>query len=1058
MSPVSPRVSQPDLQRASSSAAGESAEEDGSSQEEEEEDVSKNDIMKETEQELLDEMIVKDVPESESTSDPAKKFEETQLTSGGIESIQEDQEDSESECKDDSFNNLVLAGNIPQQSYPTFPDTKSSPPPSPEERTDISGPTQVVSMKKEAEPKILVKSASSSDIESEEEEVHRSPTVAAPAETLTTTDSEAVISRPSSSDMSGVVEQQVEESPVVLRRPKLTEDRQVSSDYSDSEAEKPEVKSQRPESSDYDSDIMPERLSLKDKISKFNVEPSVSTETEPRHSRPSSSDFSEAFDKPTAATEKKMEDLAEQEEEKLPALTVAERISGFNTGSSSSLEKIAGEKLPSRPSSSDYSDIMEKKETSQKVESVESAVAETSATTEVLKPQESTEDTERPASSSDYSDDLPVKAGPANSSLRPESSDYSDIFDPTGKTEDKGRDEEDDEPVESIKERISRFNSGSVTSLDREGRQRYPSGSVSSLDKDSRIFTSETFGRTIQITEQVEAVAVQEEIKPVESVRERISKFNSGSVSSLDRESDTKPAPRPPSSDYSDNLELKKSLFERKEVDSASAAADKVVLAELPVSTITDKMSKFTLESTQSSESSRPVSSDYSDIFDGKTEVPKEIVEDEPMESIKERISKFNSGSVTSLDREAGHKIQSRPTSGYSDFGEKKALFEGVEETSASKISLASVTSSETESDVKQVRQSSSEYSDFEEKKDLLSKQDDVSEITEHTETVKEKSTALEDDPGNRTDPEDLKEETIARVRSTSQSSSSSSDMGEKDDEENREMQKSSSDSSMSNKKSDQELTRQFAFDKEEALRRKQSSSEYSESDVEGRKVESSSDYDSASNRGRKRPESMISDTSSDYDSISNVGSRRPQSFALDDEYDVITEEAESEKHNKEEEASSSSESEGPDSKEAGKKIKRIPPPGTLKESSGEDDDQDGEDQSNSYPSQIPKPSQSSLASSSSLHVEQSSVSVSVVQSQSSLINLQEGSNSVKEIASTTNIDAKNMAEKTGNKAGDLAQSTSEGATRASSSSASSFETRAQTDGSSDSGKSQGID
>merc|ERR1719361_1100656 len=91
VSPVSPRVSQPDLQRESSSAYGESGESDGSSREEEEEKgVSHNDIMKETEQELLDEMIVKDVPESESSSDPVKKFEETQLTSAGIESIPED--------------------------------------------------------------------------------------------------------------------------------------------------------------------------------------------------------------------------------------------------------------------------------------------------------------------------------------------------------------------------------------------------------------------------------------------------------------------------------------------------------------------------------------------------------------------------------------------------------------------------------------------------------------------------------------------------------------------------------------------------------------------------------------------------------------------------------------------------------------------------------------------------------------------------------------------------------------------------------------------------------
>ena len=65
--------------------------------------------MKETDQELLDEMIVKDVPESESSSDPVKKFEEAH-PSTGIESIQEDQEESsDSECKDQSFNNLPVS-------------------------------------------------------------------------------------------------------------------------------------------------------------------------------------------------------------------------------------------------------------------------------------------------------------------------------------------------------------------------------------------------------------------------------------------------------------------------------------------------------------------------------------------------------------------------------------------------------------------------------------------------------------------------------------------------------------------------------------------------------------------------------------------------------------------------------------------------------------------------------------------------------------------------------------------------------------------------------------
>ena len=102
--------------------------------------------------------------------------------------------DSDSECKDQSFNNLVLASNIPQPSYPNITLTKS---PQPQEEN-----TEVVT---ETQTKILVKSASSSEFESEEENLRQSPAAAAPAETLTTTDSEAVISRPSSSDFSGIV-------------------------------------------------------------------------------------------------------------------------------------------------------------------------------------------------------------------------------------------------------------------------------------------------------------------------------------------------------------------------------------------------------------------------------------------------------------------------------------------------------------------------------------------------------------------------------------------------------------------------------------------------------------------------------------------------------------------------------------------------------------------------------------------------------------------------------------------------------------------------------------
>merc|ERR1719317_327554 len=98
----SPRVSQHnshhDLPRQSSSPYGESS--GASSNESSRNDLDnmiKNDVaplMKETDQELLDEMIVKDVPESESSTDPVKKFEETH-PSAGIDSIQEDASDSE---------------------------------------------------------------------------------------------------------------------------------------------------------------------------------------------------------------------------------------------------------------------------------------------------------------------------------------------------------------------------------------------------------------------------------------------------------------------------------------------------------------------------------------------------------------------------------------------------------------------------------------------------------------------------------------------------------------------------------------------------------------------------------------------------------------------------------------------------------------------------------------------------------------------------------------------------------------------------------------------------
>jgi len=90
-----PRSPSPKVSPSLDTEHGHQASSDGESRdtESDKEDV----LMKETEQELLDEMIVKDVPASESSTDPAKKFEEA-LPPSKIESIHE--EDSETECPD----------------------------------------------------------------------------------------------------------------------------------------------------------------------------------------------------------------------------------------------------------------------------------------------------------------------------------------------------------------------------------------------------------------------------------------------------------------------------------------------------------------------------------------------------------------------------------------------------------------------------------------------------------------------------------------------------------------------------------------------------------------------------------------------------------------------------------------------------------------------------------------------------------------------------------------------------------------------------------------------
>ena len=70
-------------------------------------------------------MIIKDVPESESSTDPVKQFEELHPPAS-IDSIQEDQEEaSDSECKDQSLSNLALATNPPHSSH-SLPSPSSS--------------------------------------------------------------------------------------------------------------------------------------------------------------------------------------------------------------------------------------------------------------------------------------------------------------------------------------------------------------------------------------------------------------------------------------------------------------------------------------------------------------------------------------------------------------------------------------------------------------------------------------------------------------------------------------------------------------------------------------------------------------------------------------------------------------------------------------------------------------------------------------------------------------------------------------------------------------------
>ena len=1246
----------------------------------------KNDVaplMKETDQELLDEMIVKDVPESESSTDPVKKFEETH-PSAGIDSIQEDQEDaSDSECKDQSLNILALATSTPHKSLDTFSLNKSSSEPSPEmpnqndikdedEKSPVTSGLAAPDSKDSLEVQLYSncedlsehfsgKEESIDDMkhkpETSESEDEKEPTVnesvnykieggkqkrdsfemVEKTEDLSSINDSITLNKEPNKQL--IDSSDDDEYDIVSKteidEAKKQEDTKFELKESTKSDEKPRalINIQSASSSDTESEFDNEQsrhssadhsetsenkdiAEVQDEINEIQDSPVVLRsqkvisqnvlQTEARFSRPSSSDYSD------------IEHHAENTQDIL-APSVKEKINKFNQEPN---------KAESRPSSSDFSETVEKKTV---IESdTDSAVIEDMDMVQSIKDKISKFNTD-PIGSTDTE--------PRYS--RPSSSDYSEICEKPKSIDlmknEVNETEELSKSTESIRDKILKFN------LEKESEQE---------TKNCRKFSTESYNMT---DEQLKAKERIDEIaEPAESVKMRISKFNLDSTQSSETEPEIEQKhSRPNSSDYSD-IQDKRAIFEATISSETEPENDK--------------------------NKSRPLSSDYSDIYEKHHGIEPKIdnileSKDEINQSVsvKDKISKFSFESKISSDTEPEiEQRNSRPSSSdYSDIQDKKAIFEP--QLKNTNKELKSMTSSDTEPEAnnRQSRPSSSDYSDHFEKKEIDTKNEDISELTEHTDTVvglsvKEKisklnlesATSTETEPrhsrpassdyseifeketieeskmeekreisthptkqdiikGNKSttvapgilqvvvhkaidlanqdmigksDPyvklnfqgqefksktinnslapewnfstdlliseafdsyinigvfdEDYGQDNIEGTASISLSEAISNSKKEgiwysltgcqtgkifvstiftemssstnnlfktseftedkaiKDrpcstssseeavgQDKNHDMHQSSTDSSNSNRKdkSSQEMQRQEAFDIDDKMAenspkilKAQSSSDYSETDDERKKIESSSDYDSASNRGRKRPDSFISDTSSDYDSLSNVGSRRPQSFILDDEYDIITEEeaAESEKQqhseimNKtENDASSSSESEGPDAKEAGKQVEVIPPPDVQQESSIEDKEHDGDLNGISVPKtlDIPYPTPSSVASSSpilssDLHAEQSSISVEV--EKSTVIN----SNTLEEIDPlvrdfenishsnhlTKHIDAKtekkNITEEPKAASTVSFQSTS----RRSSSSCSSLD-QAQRDGSSESERSQGI-
>lgn len=419
--------------------------------------------MKDTEQELLDEMIIKDVPETESSTDPVKRFEDSHPPAS-IESIREDQEEtSDTECKDKSLSNLALATNPPHSSHPLPSPSSSDRSPEmlhkEEDKSPLLSGLAAPDSKDSLEVQLTsaCEDLSESQIsgkgsldeqklrqESSESEEEHQPTVnersASANNSIRLEEDEDAERRTSISDFvleedlkirKGVSEYVFEEdrAEVVQTTGRKIEivDTDVTTETSDDEFEivtRKEVEEakvtvteqviveRKDETSTDDEgvvdrrDVTPLAAMVETKI-RPDLESIPSTDTEPRQSRPSSSDYSDIYKRRDAEEE----EMDSSDEER-------------NT------MKASDPRIPS--ASSDYSDIEDKKHTKE-AESVRPTERKSSASSAISdigekKPGrvvDSSSEYDQEVVKSDYVRD-PQVTQPRKSSV---SSDYSDIDD-----------------------------------------------------------------------------------------------------------------------------------------------------------------------------------------------------------------------------------------------------------------------------------------------------------------------------------------------------------------------------------------------------------------------------------------------------------------------------------------------------------------------------------------------------------------------------------------------------------------------------------------------------